>query len=133
MMQLVGIQRAELDSYWDRVEGYIAEACVTMNGRMIAQDIEDDLRSGDMQLWLCMENNKIYGVIVTEIYSTRRKKYAKVNIVTGYNFRRWIYLYKELEGWAKANNCDGIETIARKGWDKFLDWKQTHIFLEKEF
>ena len=40
-----------------------------------------------------------------------------------------------MSNFAEKNNCNNIELIARKGWEKIMDkfnYKKTHVVLEKE-
>jgi hypothetical protein len=79
--------------------------------------------------------DEILAVCVTEVINYPRKKYARVMILTGKERKKWMDLYREsIEKWAIGIGCDGVESLARKGWEReFKDYDATHVLLEKEF
>ena len=54
--------------------------------------------------------------------------------MTGRQRQMWQHLIKHIEEFASKNDCDGLELIARPGWQKILqnyNYKRTHVVLEK--
>ncbi len=88
-----------------------------------------------MQLWAAVDGKNIEAVCVTEIIRYPRKRFANVLILTGRNRERWQGLYQSsIEAWAKAESCDGVESLARLGWQRvFPDYRASHVKLEKTF
>jgi len=94
-----------------------------------------------MQLWIIWDKGqqttlqRYYGVVVTEIIDRKLKRSCNIFIVTGRHRQRWQHFIKIIEDFAEKNNCNNIELIARKGWEKIMDkfnYKKTHVVLEKE-
>ena len=49
--------------------------------------------------------------------------------------QKWQYLVKDIEEFAKQEDCKMLELIARPGWQKVLNnfgYKKTHVVLEKQ-
>jgi len=123
------------DAWWE-VYPLLSEAVKSNNGRYTITDLRRNLLSQDMQLWIIRAGEALEAVAVTEIVNYPSRKVVRVNIGTGSNFREWIPLLSEIEEWGKENGCDGLESIARKGWAKVWGkqgYNQTHVFLEKDF
>lgn len=133
----IGIPYTEIDLVWEGVLPWIEIACRASNGRYLPEDIYQAILRRDMQLWV-WKNNGIEACCVTEIVNYPQKKYAQIRIGCGRNRKDWQQCVLILEEWAKSNQCDGIESIAREGWwrafYRFLGgWENTHIFIEKAF
>ena len=95
---------------------------------------------GKLQLWFLWDDKKntiqekMNGVVVSEIINRSIKKVFHLPIVTGKNRQRWQHLIEKLENFAKDQGCDCMELIARPGWQKILDkhnYFKTHVVLEK--
>ena len=128
-----GIPKEHLGEYWPHVFEMIAGACGRSGGRMTPELIFNDLKSGNMQLWVAHSNKVITACFVTQIIEYPFGSRCKLIIGAGNGRHQWQHHVKVLEAWAKAKGCRGMESIARKGWARiFKDWKQTHVFLEKE-
>ena len=77
---------------------------------------------------------KYNGVCITEIIQRTLKKVCHIFIMTGKNRQKWQHLVKNIEDFAKDQQCDQLELIARPGWEKILkqfNYKKTHVVLEK--
>ena len=132
-----GIPHTELDSVWQEVLPWIESACRRTNGRYLASDIYRSLQLRETQLW-AYRNGGIEAVCVTEIIKYPRKKYCRILIGTGRNRQNWQHHVLDIEQWAWAQECDGMESFARIGWWRafyrtLTGWKFTHEYIEKEF
>jgi len=125
----------KVERIWTKVVPQIAKACLSSRGRYQSSDIKKFLLARKCQLWVAAEGKEILAVCVTEIVNYPRKKYVRVMILTGEQKEKWLMEYKNgIEGWAREVGCDGVESLARKGWSKiFKDYDMTHVMLEKEF
>lgn len=131
-----GINKDQINYIWPEVQDMVVKACQTSNGRLSVDEIYDATSSGDMQLWVAHRENVITACFVTRVVNYPAAKYAQLLIGTGTGRKRWQHYVRVLEGWAKSQGCDGIESIARIGWSRVFQrfgWKQTHVFLEKQF
>lgn len=133
-LALQGITSGLLPHIWPLIVTRIAKACKTTRGRYDETDVYRFVESKDWQLWIALDGNDIAAICCTEIINYPRKKYLRICIGTGKNRKQWQDLRYDLESFARANQCDGMESIARKGWLKiFTDYTQSHVFIEKEF
>ena len=90
------------------------------------------------QLWMFFDEDNIpEGALVTSIEQHPLKKMLNLRFIGGDNLDGWHEeLLETLERYAKENGCDGMETVGRFGWKKFLGnfgWETTHIVCEKTF
>jgi hypothetical protein len=114
-MDLVRIPTKELDKVWSLIE----------------KDIKNALAYSSHQ----DNNNKYFGVVVTEIIKRKLGKVCHIYIMTGRQRHKWQYLIKDIEEFAKKEDCQMMELIARPGWQKVLNnfgYKKTHVVLEKK-
>jgi hypothetical protein len=131
---LVPIPSEKLEAVWPSVAPWINRACESMNGRMNALDWYESIKSRDNQLWVSARDGVIEAVTVTEILCYPHKKYLHINIVVGHDRANWQRFMREMETFARAKGCSGIQSLARPGWKRILkDWDASHVFLEKEF
>jgi len=139
-MKIVRIPTSNLDEVWVLVKKDIANALTYSGDNHNAQFVLDTLRKEEMQLWIIWDKDKpttkekYFGVVVTELIKRTLRKVCHVFIVTGNQRQKWIPLIQVLEEFAKENECDGMELIARPGWQKVLQnykYKRTHVVLEK--
>ena len=78
---------------------------------------------------------KYFGVVVTELIKRKLGKVCHIYIMTGRQRHKWQYLVKDIEKFAKDEECQMMELIARPGWQKILNnygYKRTHVVLEKK-
>jgi len=140
-MNLVRIPKSNLDQTWPMVEVAIQDALTYSGNQHNSQFVYDVIKKEEMQLWILWDKEKettlekYHGVVVTEIIQRTLKKICHIFIMTGEKREKWTSLIKIIEEFAKKNDCDGIELIARPGWQKVLqnyNYKRTHVVLEKQ-
>lgn len=129
---ITGIPAQEIPAIWPNVLGRVTEACKHSRGKFFPQDILKLLLERDAQLWMVVDGYSS-GVVVTQIVDYPHRKVCWIRICTGYDRDAWLHHLSDIEAWAKAQGCVGMELIARPGWKKVLkDYDCTHIVLEKE-
>ena len=140
-MNLVRIPSSNLDDVWNLVIKDISEALAYSGNHTDAQFVYDCIKENKMQLWIVWNKDKsttldkYYGVVVTEIVKRKLKQSCNIFVVTGRHRQKWQHLINVLEDFAIENNCNNMELIARKGWQRIMeqfDYKQTHVVLEKQ-
>ena len=139
MIQLVNIPPESVSKAWGIVKADIANALARSNGYALADHILKWINEKKMQLWILWdpeaENNKYYGVVVTEIIQRPLQKCLNIKIMTGRHREKWQHLIKHIEDFAWQQNCDLLELVARPGWKKILKpfgYKESHVLLEKK-
>lgn len=134
--EFIPVPSNKVDFIWEKIGRMLEQACETNNGRLPVEALYQNLKNKDMQLWISVsDKHQIECCCVTEIINYPNKKYCQVVIGTGSHFHNWVGFMRRIEDWAKQQGCDGIQSIARKGWGRVLKeqgWQQTHIFIEKE-
>jgi hypothetical protein len=111
----------------------VESICKSTNGRMEAGDVRQFIQDKDILLW-CAFGKEIEAIALTEIRNYRGRKMLVILGVSGKNRKAWQHYMPDMEKYARLNDCDGIEAIARKGWLRILkDFTSTHIFIEKMF
>tara|TARA_Y100001970_G_scaffold264070_1_gene350281 strand:- start:19230 stop:19661 length:432 start_codon:yes stop_codon:yes gene_type:complete len=139
MIQLVNIPPESVSKAWGIVKADIANALARSNGYALADHILKWINEKKMQLWILWdpeaENNKYYGVVVTEIIQRPLQKCLNIKIMTGRHREKWQHLIKHIEDFAWQQNCDLLELVARPGWKKILKpfgYRESHVLLEKK-
>jgi len=139
-MNLVKIPKSNLDDVWSLVKKDINEALSYSGNNTDSEFVFGTLKQEKMQLWVLWDKEKkttlekYYGVVVTEIIQRKLKKVCHIFIMTGRHRQMWQHLVKNIEEFASENDCNGLELIARPGWQKILqnyNYKRTHVVLEK--
>ncbi len=139
MIQLVNIPPESVSKAWGIVKADIANALARSNGYALADHILKWINEKKMQLWILWdpeaENNKYYGVVVTEIIQRPLQKCLNIKIMTGRHREKWQHLIKHIEDFAWQQDCDLLELVARPGWKKILKpfgYRESHVLLEKK-
>ena len=140
-MKLVRIPSSNLNDVWLLVEKDISSALQYSGNHTDAGFVKETIKEDKFQLWILWDKDKpttkekYYGVVVTEIVIRKLKKSCNIFIVTGRQRRLWTPLIQVIEDFAKEQDCDQMELIARPGWDKIMkpfNYKRTHVVLEKQ-
>jgi len=139
MIRLVNIPPESVNKAWGVVKADIANALARSNGYALADHILKWINEKKMQLWILWdpeaENNKYYGVVVTEIIQRPLQKCLNIKIMTGRHREKWQHLIKHIEDFAWQQDCDLLELVARPGWKKILKpfgYRESHVLLEKK-
>lgn len=133
--RLFAVDPANLPVVWPHVAAEVENIAARSRGRMLASDIREMIETGERVLWVAVEqdNGALLGLAMTEIHQYPRRKACRLVACTGRERTKWLNLLGGIEGWAKAEGCDVIESFARKGWSRELpDYFMSHCFLEKD-
>ena len=139
-MNLVRIPTEELEKVWSLVEKDIRQALAYSSQLTDSNFVFEIAKQNKFQIWVLWdkeqkEQNKYFGVVVTEIIKRKLGKVCHIYIMTGRQRHKWQYLIKDIEEFAKNEGCLMMELIARPGWQKVLNnfgYKRTHVVLEKK-
>tara|TARA_R110000744_G_C19257479_1_gene550987 strand:- start:375 stop:821 length:447 start_codon:yes stop_codon:yes gene_type:complete len=120
------------------VEKHLAKSIEMAHGRENMAVIWEALLKDERQLWMFFdEDNKAEGALVTRIEHYPLKKMLNLMFIGGENIEAWHEeLLETLERYARENDCSGLETVGRKGWERFLkkfDWDAAYMVCEKNF
>lgn len=130
-MRAVCVNPAEVDKFWPLVSHLIRSAVDRRTADFAT--IERDVFSGDVLLWLAVQDHEIYGALVTRLHSANGRKFCTIVACGGHDIGRWLSLLPELEAFAKAEGCNAVVVVGREGWRRKLEgYAVSAIFLEKE-
>jgi pyruvate-formate lyase len=125
-MNLVRIPTEELEKVWSLVEKDIRQALAYSSQLTDSNFVFEIAKQNKFQIWVLWdkeqkEQNKYFGVVVTEIIKRKLGKVCHIYIMTGRQRHKWQYLIKDIEEFAKNEGCLMMELIARPGWQKVLN------------
>jgi hypothetical protein len=106
-----------------RVLPYIKVSEQWTRGRSTATDLLSFIFSGRMQLWIVLDEQNIYGHLITEVKEYRQ---CKMFVIQHCAMEPHIMVNVEdkmqelAEKYAKEAGCAGIEFVGRPGWSKSM-------------
>tara|TARA_R100001163_G_C4891233_1_gene84102 strand:- start:39 stop:482 length:444 start_codon:yes stop_codon:yes gene_type:complete len=139
-MNLVRIPTSNIDDVWNLVKKDIQEALSYSGNHTDSNFVFETLKQEKFQLWIVWDKEKkttlekYYGVVVTEVVQRKLRKSCNIFVVTGRHRQKWQHLISVLEDFALEQECNNMELIARKGWERIMEqfnYKRTHVVLEK--
>src|SRR6187551_448615 len=126
MTQAICVDPQMVGRVWFRVRGLIAAALIRGNGDTTIEEIEKDLASGLMLLWLGVDGIEIISACITQLTDG-------VCTLVAYGGRREDHLMQTIEDYARDEGCKKVRVLGRKGWARVLkDYSQPYIILERE-
>ena len=140
-MELVRIPISELEKVWPIVDKDIKNALAYSSQLTDSSFVYETAKQGKFQVWVLWDkdkeqtNEKYFGVVVTELIKRKLGKVCHIYIMTGRQRHKWQYLIKDIENFAKQEDCTMMELIARPGWQRVLNnfgYNRTHVVLEKK-
>ena len=127
------VNSEDIELVWDEVIPLVEKALSHAEGELIPSDIRKHLDTGDLRLWVAMEDRDIIAAMVTEIIQYPRKKIVRVITVAGKDMSMWYDFLPMLEGYAVRNGCSSLEAWTRKGMTRKLkDWKHSYDIITKD-
>jgi len=139
-MNLVRIPTSNIDDVWNLVKKDIQEALSYSGNHTDSDFVFETLKQQKFQLWIVWDKekkttkDKYYGVVITEVIKRKLRKSCNIFVVTGKHRQKWQHLISVLEDFALEQECNNMELIARKGWERIMEqfnYKKTHVVLEK--
>ena len=138
-MKVYLVPQEYITQIYPNIEKYIDRMVPTAYGRFEKIDLVNDILTGKATLWTVMDeedDNKIYGVIFTELSYYPRQKMLSISFAAGDNLESWIDESLEvLENWAVDNECVAMEITGRRGWVKKLkshNWQEEFVIVKKD-
>ncbi len=140
-MKLVRIPADQLDTVWSLIEKDIKDALAFSGNLTSSSFVLENSKKNKFQIWVLWDKDKkttrekYFGVVVTELIKRELGKVCHIYIMTGRQRHKWQFLIKDIEQFAKDEDCLMMELIARPGWKRILnnfDYKMTHVVLEKK-
>ncbi len=128
---LQGVIFSDIPYIWKYAAPHIERSLEYADGKYDLASVKELLDSRSAQLWLEMDE-LIESAAVTQIHVYPLKKVCTVMFAGGQNLEKFKTNIRRIEEWAKAQGCDAVDVIGRKGWEKVLNgYKQIHTTLSK--
>ena len=115
------------DEIWDVVEPNVQRALDRNQGDMDAADVRRFVERNDMQLWVSPQC-----VGVTQIIQYPKKRVFMLFLGAGDDLEEFKQCVDQLHDYARQIGCDAVEIQGRKGWEKVLDMKFSHIVMRTD-
>lgn len=117
-MQISLVLPEHYDVIWPHIHAYMEGAAKYTYGRFEAEDIKENLKTKEQQLWIAF-NDYIKGAVVTEIIQYPRMRTLVMHFTGGKELQSWKQpMLNILQKYAKEKGCDVIESMGRSGWSK---------------
>ena len=119
-MNIVLVQKKDIDSVGELIYRFIQKSAKYTYGRFDANDILQECKKINKQLWVAFDND-IIGFVVTEIINYPKTKALCMHFTGGIDLHKWKDpMLSVLRDFDKENQCKVIESYGRKGWSKIF-------------
>jgi len=116
---------------WPDAETLLAPAIATAGGRYMPADIYEQLKTGELLLWIAAEDMVPVAAITTRIARYPQFRALSMDWIGGSRMKDWLPLAHEtLLRYAEQNDCTQFEGYGRKGWSRWLrkfGWEPEYI------
>lgn len=95
-------------------------------------ETEQEVLTGKQLLWCAFDDKEILAAATTRIFNTDGGKVCEI-AAAGKSHAKWArWAMVRLEDFAKAEGCDKMRIIGRRGWSRVLpDFSEAAVILEK--
>lgn len=133
-MKVAIVGPEHLGSAWPHVEHLLKPAIDLSGGRYTVDTTRAAISRGQMQLWIAFEGTKIFAAMTSTVSVYPAKTMLAVVHCGGRMMGLWLQTMSEIEEWAKAQGCAGVEITGRAGWAKALpDYRRVGVLIERYF
>jgi len=125
-----GIPAELCDGIWRFAEPYIKRALDHTFGELAAQDLKELCVTGQGQLWMIQNEKRVVGAGTTMIVNYPQMRVCRIITLAGSEFPEWKDMaHAQIEIWAAAQGCEGVEAFVRKGFvPKLLEIGYKHRY-----
>jgi hypothetical protein len=122
MSKVTLVPTEHIDGVWNQAASLLKPAVIKSGGRWTMQDLYLGLVTGQLDLWIIyQEGGEIKASGVTMLKSYPNKTMIEVVFLGGINMSDWLEIVMDtLKSYAKALECDGVETVGRHGLSKAM-------------
>lgn len=131
-MHLLLMDDSNFDAWLTRIKPWADFTAEHSGARYDGDHVIAKARSGDIQIFLIVDNQVAKALLTTEIIDFPKMREFRILTGTGIEMNTWIELLPSLEKFARNNNCTRIGMMARPGWERVLKYTKTHVHLEKD-
>jgi hypothetical protein len=116
---------------WERGREFVYAACA----RSEISDpelIKLDVLNARALLWLACDGTNVVGAGVTQLFTQAGKKVCEIVSWGARDQKRCAPLLRDIENFARAEECNLVRLVGRKGWAKHMkDYSAKAVVLEK--
>lgn len=139
MVELVSIPNNLVNIVWNTVNSDVQSALDRSGNYANAKHFKTWCLDGKCQLWILWDKKadkdyRYHGVVITEVVKRPLYKICNIRIMVGKDRLKWQHHIQQIEDFAKNNECDKMELIARPGWERVLkeySYTKSHVVLDK--
>lgn len=118
---------------WAYVEPLVARCFKKINEyRWAPEDVLFYLQERDMQLWIAADDERNYGIVITQILITPRARECFIFMICGEFPADWRSIQSEIEHWAKDMQCTHVSAMSRPGSARINGYTKGMIHTYKE-
>lgn len=118
--KLFGVLSTEIDQAWMQVSPILEKAIPYTDGKYSLEDINEGIKSRELQLWLSTRQEGPTTCMVTRIIQYPQEKILLIMLYAGESLKNMIHFKPIIYNWAKENGCMSIYIYGRAGWEKVL-------------
>lgn len=110
------------------LEAFAAQTCLVS-----AEDVIEQAKNRECQLWSYHDGEGFRGVVATRIHTNTVGRVCSLWVCIGVDTEElMIGAYQEIEGWARSIGCYAMEIVGRPGWQRRLPgFTRKAVVLEK--
>lgn len=95
--------------------------------------VEEDVFSGRALLWLAWKPPEIAAAVVTQLCANEKSHACYILACGGKRAKDWLPLMANIEAYARAEGCQKIRAVGRRGWIRLLpDFRAPFVVIEKD-
>lgn len=131
LAELVCVHPNDVPKVWPLVRSLVLSALLRTDlGH--TKDVEGDVLSGNSQLWLAINGDRIDAAAATLLRRTDRHLVCVLTALGGTNRETWFPLLAKIEDWAKSEGAARLRIYGRKGWARVLkNYHVSNVVLER--
>lgn len=130
--ELVCVPPENIRQVWPKAVEMIA-AAMRKGGLSAFAPVEESVLAGKSLLWLAWDGTNVRAAAVTELQQTEWKKACIIVACGGSDINGWINLIHPIEGYAKAEGCQAMRIMGRRGWARVLsNYRVRRYVMEKD-
>lgn len=112
-----GIPAEICETLWRFADPYVRRALDHTFGELSSDDLKTMCMNKHAQLWMAQKGDRIIGAGTTMIVDYPQMKVCRIITLAGSDFKEWKNLaHMNIELWAEAQGCDGVEAYVRRGF-----------------
>ena len=145
MKRLVQYPYDDLLEHIDAIFPKLVIACSYSIGRFKAEDIIEQIKTNQMQIWLAFDEKKLDGFILTQVLNYPQTLALRILCLMGVEIEGWqsfmacindwIPFVRQVEDWAKGFGCTLSQIECPATWELYLrdmGYKRGHVLLDRE-